>query len=202
MGVVLMAFGWLRGPFMGFLRGIPPAVWYAIAAALALLAIWHWHTGKVDAARLSGRHEQAAADTVAYTAAQSAATALQARLVAATAAKATLITERTAHDLADTTDAIARRAADIRLRHAQAYPDPGSTSAGTAVGISGGAGITDIASCAAQGWVAFPIAADAAEAADRATAVTDAWQEWYAAQLAAWPASEPVATPRPNEVTP
>ena len=200
MGVVLMAFGWLRGPFMGFLRGIPPAVWYAIAAALAMLAIWHWHTGKVDAAYIKGAHEQNVADLAAFTKAANDAKALQHATVEKTAAKSDGISKETGHAFDKTAVDLARGVADLRMRWAAYYASVGIAGQGGAATPASAAAAVDGPACV--GTVDLETAIASAEAADRSAAQVNGWIDWYQMQAAAWPASEPVATPRPNEVTP
>ena len=168
-------------------RRLPRAAWAAAALALLFVVLLLWHRGEVRAARVAGAAAQAAADTAQLRAAADRATADQRRIIAATAARQTRISQETNDALAPRLAAIGRRHDDLRLRWAAARADPGRPGTRGAIAIPEAAtGAADTA-CAARGWVSFDTAAAAAAAADAAIAKDDAWREWAMAHAAAWP---------------
>jgi len=173
--------------WLALARRLPRAAWAAAALALLLAALALWHRGEVRAARVAGAAAQAAADTAQLRAAADRATADQRRIIAATAARQTRISQETDDALAPRLAAIGRRHDDLRLRWAEARADPGRPGATGATAVPQATPGAADAACAARGWISFDTAAAAAAAADAAIAKDDAWREWVVAQEAAWP---------------
>ncbi len=172
---------------LAFARKIPRAGWAALAALLLLAGLALWHRGEVRDARAEGARVQASADAAHVADAAAQAAAAQRRLITATAARQTRISQETDNALAPRLAAIGRRHDDLRLRWAAARADPGRPGAGGTTAVSEAATGAADAACTAGGWVSFDTAAAAAAAADAAIAKDDAWREWVVAQQAAWP---------------
>ncbi len=177
----------MRGPLLGFLRGVPREVWYAIAAAVALALVWHWHTGQVEVAFNDGGAAQAEADGAVVAQATARAEAMQRQVIASTVAKQFTITKGTDDALVARNAQLVRDYADLRMRWAAYRADQRGASEGAAGAAANAASIAGDAACKAKGWVDIDTAAAAAEAADVATARDDAWRAWWVAQVAAWP---------------
>jgi hypothetical protein len=170
-----------------FAAGVPRWVWYALAGALAVALVAHWHNGRVAQLIEDTRRVQAEADARTYTeAAQAAADAQQERIDKLTA-KQTVINERTTDALQAKSDDIGRRYDDLRLRWAAHRAAESAAGDNQPAALPRTATGFDAAACAAEGWVSFDVAATAAEAADRAIAKDDQWRAWYLAQREAWP---------------
>lgn len=184
---MIAALALLRGPVARALASVPRPLWYALAAAFALLLLWRWHDGQVSAARTAGAAAQATADRAAYARASTAAAAAQAALARRVGQKQTLISKGTDDALRRQHDDLARRYDDLRLRWAAHRAAEGPAGDNHPAALSGAAPGAAAADCAAAGWVSFDTAAAAAEAADRAIAKDDAWIAWVTAQAAAWP---------------
>lgn len=161
--------------------------WPYIAAALAVLALVWWFNSRLDAAYERGKTEQAAADTLAFRAAQDAATERQAALIAKTEAKAAAINERTTDALEKRNTQLARSYDDLRLRWKAYRANQGGAGDGQSASVPGGTATAVAASCRAEGWVDFDTAAAASEAADLNAAQVNGWIDWYLAQREAWP---------------
>lgn len=173
----------------GIFRGVSGKVWVVVGAGLgAVLLLWgvvRWHEGRLVVARREAAAAQAALDRAAFDAAAAAAAVVQGRLVRELAGRQAVISKGTddaiVRDFAD----LGRRYDDLRVRWATVRS--GGADADGATAISGPAGGTLDAACAAGGWVDFEIASAAAQAADQAIAKDDAWIEWASAQAAVWP---------------
>jgi hypothetical protein len=161
--------------------------WPVLAGIALVIGLIVWHNGQVSAAFRKGASEQATADRKAYAAAETLAIEKQAKVVAAVKAKFAAINKDTTDALRSDTDDIARRYDALRLRWEAYRADQGRAGQGGATAVPDAAGSFDLASCAAQGWVSFDVAATAAQAADTAIAKDDAWIKWAAEQEAEWP---------------
>ncbi len=179
--------GFLRGPALRFLGGLPRPVWYGLVLFAAGLLAWHWHNGRVASAYADGGRAQAGADRQRLDAATASAARRQAELIAALGARQADISKGSNDALLARDADLARRYADLRLRWAAYQADSGRAGQAGAAAVPGTAAGVDDAACAARGWVDFTTAAAAAQAADGAIAKDDAWIAWAKAQAAAWP---------------
>ncbi len=195
MSLLLLLFGRLRGPLRALGAAIPGWASALLAAGLCAGAGWHWHAGRVRAAFTAGSQAQAEIDRTAYRTAAAAAAAAQHAKAVALAAHQSMLSKEATDALADHDAALARRYDDLRLRWAASRAAPRPPGDGRATALPGSAASTDDAACAARGWVAFDAAAAAAHAADTAIARDDAWIDWAAAQVAAWPAKSKNTSP-------
>lgn len=176
-----LASGWAA------LRGLPRPLLYGLAGALALLLLWRWHDGKVDAAFVAGGQAQAVVDRDRIAAASAAAVTAQRERIANLATRQARISKGTDDALDARADDLDRRHDDLRLRWAAYRADRRRAGEDRSTALSGTAASVDDAACAAEGWVAFDAAAAAAHAADAAIAKDDAWIAWAQAQGAVWP---------------
>lgn len=156
-----------------------------IGIALALLALWRWHDGKVEAAFEAGAVKQAAADLKAIERAEKAATARQAAIIAARVKSATAINERTTDALEKRNAALARSYDDLRMRWAAYRANQGGPGNSDATAVSGSP--ASVACAPAAGFVPVETAIAPSEAADRYAAQLNGWIDWYEANKAAWP---------------
>ncbi len=162
-------------------------IWPYLAAAALLAVLYAWHSHAVSAAYKRGTTKQAAIDRAAFAAAERAATAAQEATIAAVRETSDAISKDVTHDLAAKNDALSRRYAGLRELWLASRADPGITSGGAAVAVSGAASGADGATCEANGWVSWDVAGAAALAADQAISRDDAWRNWATAQAEAWP---------------
>jgi len=165
------------------------------AAVLLLLlfgAAWtvrSWHVNAVDAAYTQGSKDQAVADEKAFVEALVASKTKQNKTIADLTAKQTAITERKSDELAQATDIIDRRAAELRRMHRQAQAEKARGAGGSdpSAAVSKAASAADDAACTQAGGVPFDAALALAVDAEHDAAKLTKLQEWILEQEAAWP---------------
>lgn len=170
---------------------VPRWAWGVLAVVVLLSGLigglWVWHGIEVNSARREGAAEQALVDREDFARAESVATERQAALRAGVKARAATISKEKGDALDVRLGAVDLGYDDFWLRWAAHRADQGRAGHGAATGAASAAGEPDDAYCKAQGWVSLDVAAAAAEAADKAIAKDDAWQEWWREQAEAWP---------------
>lgn len=116
LGILLK--GWGIGlKLLDFLKSLPWQVYAVLGAIVGILLLWHVHTSEVAAARAEGYAAGVADTKAAVKAAQDKADAVQRAKNAVHEQKSSAIDTEKTNAFLDSTDAIDRRAAAIRMQH-------------------------------------------------------------------------------------